>query len=69
MKKLLIILVVIISSCTGEYNTKTRVKCPCIVNKTQVTSNGYYIEADGTSVGTSIGFFTTYKYNLGDTIK
>ena len=66
MKNLILILsIFIFGSCT--FNPS----CPCIVNKVQdINSDGiYYIEYKGLTNAETGGFETTYKHQIGDTIK
>ena len=71
IKKLtILVLILVLSSCTIPYQAETSVNCPCLITNVSYSSSGYQIKANSISnQGEWIIFYTTEFHQLGDTIK
>lgn len=71
MKKLLLLLsIVILGSCVEQ--ATLNIECPCIITKVQAVNYDEIYLVRATKLDNENNYFefeTTYKYNIGDTIK
>ena len=75
MSKLIIsiLIVIMLSACTFDIQSTTRVECPCTVDEIQINkvdSVRYYIYVRSIkNSGHYFGFYTNIHHQLGDTIQ
>jgi major membrane immunogen (membrane-anchored lipoprotein) len=72
MKKLLLLTIVLLSSCTSKHTANTDSICPCTVTTVSQLKNGeYYVtfKDSDEEYQSSFSFYTRHLYNIGDTIK